>query len=68
MSFPALALAVAAAYSVTSYTGTRAPFIKGMEISYSRCNSEAEGQPVFLVTAEVHAFAYFDADDVAGES
>ncbi len=53
MSFPALALAAAAAAEVTRYTGVKPSFIRSLDI-------DIHLQRVYSVSADVVAFGYLE--------
>lgn len=62
MSFPALAIAAAAATEISRYTGVKHPFLNGLDVT-SHC-SKIEGGPVLSITATAVLFGYMTiADD-----
>jgi hypothetical protein len=63
MSFPALAIAAAAATEVSRYTGVKAPFLDSLDIAISH-RDHIDGTPVLRVkaTAVLFGFVHTAAD------
>ena len=59
MSFPALAIAAAAATEVSRYTGVKPPFLDSLDIKASHVD-HFTGRPVFTVKATAVLFGYMD--------
>ena len=57
MSFPALAIAAAAATEVSRYTGVDPVFMDGMDVYFSHVSS-TDGRPIFTASATAHLFGY----------
>lgn len=57
MSFPALAVAAAAATEISRYTGVKHPFLDSLDISVSHV-SHTDGRPVLQIKATAELFGY----------
>lgn len=59
MSFPALAIAAAAATEISRYTGVKHPFLDSLDIGVSHVSTNT-GRPILDITATAHLFGYLD--------
>jgi hypothetical protein len=57
VSFPALAIAAAAATEVCRYTGLNPAFLSGVDVRFSHLDP-TNGEPVFDAAATAHLFGY----------